>query len=412
MTVSGNSMIRFPDHFFWGTATSAYQVEGGNDEWSDWGDWPAHAGKGCNFWNKYEYYLDLAAQLGTNAFRFSIEWARVEPERDRWNREALERYRLIIRACHARGIEPVVTLSHFTLPKWVAKTGGWSNPETVSRFIIYVAKIQKTLGAEIRYWITLNEPSVLISHGYLTGVWPPGKKLAVLEAIAARSNLVEAHRRAYRLIKLNQKAKVGAALNIAYHEPHRKDHLGDRLVTWVFQSAGDYGFLGAIRNSLDFIGLNYYFHNRLKFIWNPLHRFFQDTNENKLISDLGWEIHPEGIKPLVLELARRFKKPIFVTENGVADTRDSMRPKEIHDTLTSLGETIIEGASVIGYLHWSLMDNFEWACGFDAHFGLYAMDYTQMVAIPRQSTELYRAIIKNNSPSASILQSALSASSH
>lgn len=385
----------FPKDFLWGTSVCSYQVEGGNDKWSDWGAWNPRAGAACDFWNRYEEYLDLAKALGTNAFRFSIEWGRVNPASNVWNLEALERYKDMALAMKKRGLEPIVTLWHFTLPKWIEAQGGWSNRDAVKHFGEYVEKTLGILGGEARYWITLNEPTIWLHHGYITGEWPPGEKYAFFRFLRARSNLVNAHKTAYALIKkARPDSIVSVAANISFDEPHRKWHPGDRFLIWAMRMFGDYGFLKETADFCDFVGLNYYFHNRVSWSWNPLRYFARTMNENRVVSDLGWEIFPSGLGKVLVELDRDFRKPVIVAENGIADAADGKRPEFIVSHINAIQDAISRGADVRGYLHWSLVDNFEWAHGFGPRFGLYGMDYKKMQPHERGSCKAFRNLIR------------------
>lgn len=385
----------FPNGFLWGTAISSYQVEGGNDEWSDWGDWKTRAGKACDFRNRYEEYLDLAKALGTNALRFSIEWGRVEPQPGKWNREELAYYNALVQACFERKLDPLVTLWHISLPKWFAANGGWTNHDMASRFLVFASKIQEALAGKVRRWAILNEPCGTLSHKYITGDWPPGEKSAMLHFLAARRNLIEAHRRAYALMKQNDpSSEIGVALGISFDEPARPNHLGDKLLASASRMFGDFGFLKAISPDLDFIGLNYYFHNRLKLVLDPAHYFFERANENKAVSDLGWEVFPAGLTEVLTRLHRDFGKPLIVTENGIADSTDAKRPEFLAAHARAIADAISRGADVRGYFYWSLMDNFEWAHGFGPRFGLYGMDYEKMQPYERGSCGVYRDLIK------------------
>jgi len=175
-------LYQFPNHFLWGAATSSYQVEGGITG-CDWHEWePGHiqngdrAGRACNHFELYEKDFDLAKSLNHNAHRFSLEWSRIEPEEGKWDEGALEHYRKVLVSLRERGLEPMVTLHHFTNPSWLSKYGFWDSPEIVRLYARYVKKVAETLLPHARYWITLNEPILVVYMGYLEGLWPPGKK--------------------------------------------------------------------------------------------------------------------------------------------------------------------------------------------------------------------------------------------
>lgn len=380
--------------FFWGTAVAAYQVEGGNDEWSDWGDWKPHAGTACDFWNRSAHYLDRAKALGTNAFRFSIEWARLEPREGEWDDNALDGYRRMIEAMRGRGQEPFVTLWHFTLPKWVAARGGWTNPRTVEWFGRYVRHVAAAFGGSVRWWLVINEPSTMLSQGYLMGSWPPGRRFSFRKYFAARANLVRAVRSSATILhEANPACAVGSAFNISVVEAARAWDPGDIAAAWLVRTFNDRGFLASVAESLDFIGLNYYQKLRLRARLVPFPTVTPFVPAGADVSDLGWEIHPEGLTAILRDLDTKFAKPVVVTENGIADATDSKRPEFIRRHLEALMAAKAAGADVRGYFHWSLFDNFEWAHGFGPRFGLYEMDYERMEALPRKSAAAYRELI-------------------
>lgn len=398
----GGDAVTFPRGFFWGTAVSAYQVEGGIES----NDWAAAARRGlvpparraCDFWNRYEHYLDLAKSLGTNAFRFSIEWARVEPHEGEWDDAALEHYRTMIEAMRARALEPFVTLWHFTLPQWVAERGGWANPRTVEWFGAYVRRAAESLKDSVRYWLIINEPSVVLSQGYLQGTFPPGKRFAFREYLSSRRNLTRAVIDAATVLHtINPACMVGSAFNIGVVEPARAWNPGDVVAARLLRRFDDREFIASVSDVLDFIGLNYYMKLRVCAYLLPRPTVRPYVPAGKPVSDLGWEIFPEGLTRVLHELRARFAKPIIVTENGIADAGDDLRPSFLRDHLRAVAMARAAGVDVRGYFHWSLMDNFEWAYGFGPRFGLYEMDYDLMEATERKSAAVYRALIRAHS---------------
>lgn len=368
--------LKFPEGFLWGSATSSYQVEGGIEN----NDWAASAREGkvppadraTNHYNLYEQDFDLAKSLGHNAHRFSIEWARVEPEEGKFNEEAIEHYRKVLEALRARGIEPFVTLYHWTLPIWFVEKGSWLNKKVPQVFSKYCEYVVSRLGDLAKFWITINEPEVFISQGYLKGIWPPFKK-NIFQYFKVAKNLISSHKASYNVIKkINPELQIGIAKNNIYFE-----NLPVLRYFWNFY------FLNKIKNHQDFIGLNYYFHRRF------------GGNENKEVTDMGWEIYPEGIYHVLKEL-KKYQKPIYITENGLADSKDEKRAKFIKDHLRWAHRAIQEGVDLRGYLHWSLLDNFEWAHGFGPRFGLIEVDYQTMERHIRPSAWEYAKICRSN----------------
>lgn len=404
----------FPKSFYFGAATSAHQVEGHNE--NDWTEWErknaarlaknasftynrtpnwlhvereAHdpqnyiSGAATDHWHRYEEDFELASNIGLNAYRFSIEWSRVEPSPGYFDEEALEHYRQMLRAIKMRGLEPFVTIWHYTLPVWLSEIGGILTPDFVKYFERYAERLAGALGKNVTYWLTMNEPEIYLLNGYIRGVWPPGK-CNVLEYFHARRALLLAHKIAYAAIRrVDLLSNVGATFNIVDFES------GGGFINDLFwritNKKWNFYFLENVKTSLDFIGLNYYFRSRINYGFNK--------NPNQKISDLGWEIYPPGIR-VVLERLKKYNLPIYVTENGVADRDDNYRGSFIRETLEAVKDAIDAGIDVRGYFYWSLLDNFEWDKGFWPRFGLVSVDYKTMQRRVRSSAEIYKSIIK------------------
>lgn len=380
-------MLKFPKNFLWGTATSAYQVEGGikNCDWTKW----KNAGRACDHYHRYEEDFDLAKNiLHNNAHRFSIEWSRIEPEKGKWDLKEIEHYKKVLLALNKRHLKPFVTLHHFTNPLWLVDEGGWENKKVIGYFARYAEFVVKNLGQYVDFWITINEPLVYISEGYLICKWPPGKK-KVFKTFKVLFNMIKAHRAAHKIIqRVDPGAKISIATNNIFFEPYKEKSFLDRFSVSLSSYFWNRYFLNKVKNHLDFIGLNYYFHNRIKF---P----FRIKNGDNVTSDIGWEIYPKGIYYVLKEL-QKYKKPIYITENGIADVKDKYCSKFIIDHLKWLHKAIQEGVDVRGYFHWSLIDNFEWAEGFEPRFGLIEIDYNNFQRKPRSSAKLYGKICQNN----------------
>lgn len=371
-------------NFLWGASTSAHQVEGGNDnDWSEWEkltakskaqaakakQWPKHilknypnplqeknyiSGRACDHYSRFEEDFDIAKDIGHNAHRFSIEWTRIEPKEGEFNNQELNHYCSVISALRDRGLEPFVTLWHWSIPLWLRDRGGWESKEITRYFSRYVDFVVRGLGDQVRFWITLNEPTVYASNSYLKGWWPPQKK-SVFSCFRVVRNLIKAHRKAYEVIKkTNPDAKVGIAHLVVWFEAYQNKFINQILKLGADWLMNDY-FLNRIRDHRDFIGLNHYFHNRVNYGFN--------RNENKVVSDLGWEVYPESVYHGLKSLAK-YDKPIYITENGIADSRDILRERFFEESISWIEKAMKDGVDVRGYFHWSLMDNFEWAYGF------------------------------------------------
>lgn len=372
-----NSILKFPENFYWGTATSAYQVEGGiRNNWSEAGG-KFDAGDACDHYNQYEEDFDLAKSMNNNAHRFSIEWARIEPAEGKFNETEIEHYRKVLIALRNRGLEPFVTLYHWTLPIWLNEKGGWLDIGAPLYFARFVEKVVSEYKDLVKFWITINEPNIYTSHSFLRGNWPPFKKSFYITQQVNRA-LVESHKKSYETIhKIIPEAKVGITNNNTNFKGILKFFSDD---FWNHQ------FFRAIDNYQDFIGINYYFSSAISdVILKPKEK-----------SDLNWKIEPQGIYS-VLKALKRYNKPVYILENGLADDADKKRAKFIIDHLQWTHKAIAEGVNIGGYFHWSLLDNFEWDKGYDPKFGLIKIDYTTQKRIPRPSSEIYSEICKTNS---------------
>ncbi len=394
--------VKFPKNFYWGAATSAHQVEGGQvNDWSEWEKGNAErlareakdywqkwqqekfpemfqsrnyiSGRACDHYHRFKEDFGIAKDLNHNAHRFSIEWSRIEPKEGRIDEKEIEHYRQVLVALKERGLEPFVTLYHWPLPNWLAKKGGWLNPKAPYYFDRYVKIISENLFDYVRFWITINEPNVYSGASYFRGIWPPQEK-SILKYFKVLNSLVKAHRLAYQSLHLiDLDCQVGISKNNVYFE---NIPLGDYF--W------NKCFLNKIKNNQDFIGLNYYAHRRFP------------KNKNLSVSDMGWEIYPEGVYH-VLKGLKKYNKPIYITENGLADKSDKKRAQFIKDHLVWVHKAIEEGIDVKGYFYWSLLDNFEWDKGFWPRFGLVGVDYQTFERKIRPSAEIYARICKENS---------------
>lgn len=413
-----NKILKFPEGFLWGAATSAHQVEGGTkNDWTEWEKknakrlareaktkwtkWQQEkfpemfdpqnyiSGRACDHYNRYEEDLDIAKSLGHNAHRFSIEWSRIEPKEGKFDEKEIEHYRKVLKAIRARGMEPFVTLWHWTNPVWLEEKGGPESKKFSYYFSRYAEHIVENLGNDANFWITLNEPTSVIASSYIRGAWPPQKKNP-LSVLKVYKNLSKAHNQAFEKIhKIFPQSKVGFSNIIPYFEPYSEQSFLDRAATRIFKYFSIDKFWNSTKGKNDFLAVQYYFHNRIKF---PGKR----KNRNESMTDLGWEIFPEGIYYILKDL-KKYNLPIYITENGLADGEDKKREKFIKDHLGWIHQAIKEGIDVRGYLHWSLLDNFEWDKGYWPRFGLVEVDFKTMERKIRPSAWEYAKICKNNS---------------
>ncbi|MEX2008247.1 MAG: glycoside hydrolase family 1 protein [Candidatus Spechtbacterales bacterium] len=392
------SQLRFPKGFLWGTATSSHQIEGNNTA-NDWwrteqeGRVPYKSGAACDSYNRYEEDFDIAASFNNNAARFSLEWSRIEPREGEFSREATEHYRKMIRAAKERGLEPFVTILHFTLPQWVAEKGGWNSRKTINFFERYTRYVAEELGEEAQFWFTINEPNVVSLMGYSLGIFPPHQK-SILGFVRSMYLQRAAHKRAYRAFKdLRPDAHVGVVYAMTYFVAYQ-DRMLSRIAKGLTDHFANKWFLNGSRKEQDFMAVNYYFGVLLHVRWSaPWKWHIKDTS--RLRTDFDWEIWPEGIYHIV-NIAKRYKKPIYITENGIADADDDQRPSFIRDHLEWLHKAIADGADVRGYFHWSLLDNFEWGEGYTKRFGLVEVDFDTFKRTPRRSYLEYKRICERN----------------
>ncbi|OGY99744.1 MAG: hypothetical protein A2945_01975 [Candidatus Liptonbacteria bacterium RIFCSPLOWO2_01_FULL_52_25] len=384
----------FPKNFVFGAASSAYQTEGGNTH-SDWYYWqseklghkltPAEDLQ-IDHYHRFNEDFDLVKQIGLGSVRISIEWARIEPDcYGKFDAREMAHYKEVVRAMKKRGITPFINLHHFSLPMCYAQSGGWLDPQMPEYFARYAAYVAKHLPG-VEWWMTFNEPMVVVMDGYIHGRYPPGVKDATgEEALQVAVNILEAHRRAYREIhaiarKRNAKAMVGMASFTPLYLPSSPDNASDKRVALGFNFLKRFFDIGAGREQ-DYVGINYYSRHFLKFsVWGLLFgEYVSQSQGDGAKTDMGWEVYPYGLYEVIQEY-RSFGKPIIVTENGIADGKDEKRPRFILEHLYWVHKAIQEGADVRGYFVWSLTDTYEWNYGFESRFGLIAIDYEHGLA--------------------------------
>ncbi|HSX09384.1 MAG TPA: family 1 glycosylhydrolase [Candidatus Saccharimonadales bacterium] len=411
--------LPFPEHFRFGTSVSSFQVEGNSGiRKSDWDLFleqnptivrPGEIGP--EWWKegKAEGDIDRMSELGMQTQRLSFEWARIEPVEGEINHQALRRYREIIDYLHKKKIQPLVTLNHYTLPQWISEKGSWENPHIVDAFEKYVTRIATEFG-DVRTWITLNEPGVLIEAGYLSSYFPP-QKSNFFSAFTARRKMIQAHNRAYAVLKkILPKSYVSMAFAFRWYRPEDpKDFFETKYANMVdyFDSLN---YIDAVKNTIDFIGCNFYagYFLNLNLLQLGFHRYRPGTTPPKTIlfgevrksgayvSDLGAPIVPGFFLDLLQTLTKRYHKPIIITENGIADKRDIHRAFYLLTHLVAVWRAIQQGIDIKQYLVWSTVDNLEWSEGYREEFGLVHVDATSGERTVRKSAHLYRDIVKAN----------------
>lgn len=398
-----SSPFTFPSGFLWGAATAGHQVEGDNIA-SDWwayeesGRLPFRSGVACRHLELYERDFDMAKALGHNAHRFSVEWARIEPRPGRFDDDALDHYVRVVDALRGRGIEPFVTLHHFVSPAWFTERGGWLAADGPERFASYVQRVVERLAPKVKWWLTINEPTVWAKHAYVTGDWPPCVKGSWGKSFQTLRGMARGHRLAYRIIHAKRPdAMVSLSHSAPFVMPSDPDRMLDRAAAWT----RDYGLnrllfdlLGRPASRwLDYLGINYYSRNVVR--WVPRGRAVllgEDDpgpreGEERRFSVMG-EVWPAGMTA-VLRSYKDLGVPLMITENGVATDDEELRSDYLRGHLRAMAEAMRDGVPVIGYLHWSLIDNYEWALGYEPRFGLAEVDFATQERKPRAVAEVY-----------------------
>lgn len=408
---------QFPKNFLWGASTASHQVEGGtHNQWSvwelqvaqekaksarhelgwlpNWEDIKTQAenpdnyisGKGVEHYKRYKEDFKIVKELNLNSFRFGIEWARIQPKEGEWDEAEIEHYKTYIKELKKQGIEPMLNLWHWTVPVWFAEKGGFEKKENLKCWDTFIEKVADEFAPLVRNIITLNEPNVYASHSYVMGWWPPNQK-NWLSASFVIWHLVLAHRRAYKILKRKKPSlNIGIAQQLANIQAKRPHNVLDQLMTKWMRYFWNWWFYHRIRKYQDFVGFNYYFTDYYKII--------RRDNPEVPTNDLGWYMEPEGLYPLLLRTWARYRKPIIVTENGAADAHDQYRRWWIEETIVAMEKALSEGVQLVGYYHWSLLDNFEWAYGWWPKFGLVEVDRKTMKRTIRPSAKWFAKEVK------------------
>ncbi|HLD81728.1 MAG TPA: glycoside hydrolase family 1 protein [Patescibacteria group bacterium] len=393
----------FPENFLWGSAISAYQTEGGN-VYSDWYFWEekgktVQLSKSCSdSYHRLVQDIDYLTELNQNAFRLSVEWSRIEPKESVLIVHELDHYRTILQTLKTRKIKVFLTIHHFTNPQWFSELGGWTQKKNIDHYLRFVQLLVDEFKDYVDFWITFNEPMIYAQNAFREGIFPPGKRSHWMFRRVVK-NMILAHRRAYKIIHTRAtNPKVGIAKNNQHFIPYGPGIL-NRLVVYKTRLFWNHYFLRKIGRRQDFIGLNYYFQNKLKFSpftdWSaPNHFFSRIMNDNVWVSDNGFQISPEGLYHVLCGL-KVYRVPIYITENGIADAKDTMRKKFIFQHLRSVYIAIKDFCPVRGYLYWSLLDNYEWG-SFKPRFGLIEVNYATQKRTVRHSARYYASICKKN----------------
>jgi beta-glucosidase len=440
--------FRFPNSFLWGCATAAYQIEGspladgaGPSIWQRFSHTPGMTCIGdtgdvaCDHYRRMADDVRLMAELGLNAYRFSIGWARVLPEgTGRINDKGLEFYDRLVDALLAHNIVPMATLYHWDLPEALDNRGGWLNPDSAEWFADYAAICFDKLDDRVPFWTTLNEPWVVADGGYLHGTLAPGHR-NLFEAPIVSHNLLRAHSRALRVYRGSGRHRIGIVINIEpkipasdapadlaaceradaymnrqYLDPIFHGRYPEQLKevfgeAWPEWPASD---LERLRRPVDFIGLNYY--TRAVVRHDPSQYPLKASpvrQPNATHTAVGWEVYPQGLTDALVWLKDNYGNPVlYVTENGAAfydppkaepdGLNDSLRRSYLKQHFKAAYAAIEAGVDLRGYFVWSLLDNLEWSQGFSKRFGLFHVDFTTQKRTRKGSADFYRRIIATN----------------
>jgi beta-glucosidase len=398
-------MGRFPDGFLFGTAQSAHQVEGGNVN-SDWWAWE-HAegtscaepsGDACDFYHRYRDDITLMAELGFSAFRFGIEWARIEPEEGEFSRAALDHYRRVLVACRDHQLAPIVTFHHYTLPRWLQAKGGFLCDRFPALFERYCQRAAAALGGLMAYACTINEPEGLGEGGFVLGVNPPGRKGDIDGMWRVVGHLLDAHRRGAAAIRAESGVPTGVTLALPDLQYEHGASPGDRPVE-LNSRVSDQFF--ALARDDDFVGVQTYTRNRFgpdgpigpHVEWGK--ELPEETDE---ITQLGQEYYPQALGNTIRRAWRSTGgTPILVTENGIATAHDPKRVRFLEAALQEVLRCLDDGIEVRSYLYWSLLDNFEWSLGYAPTFGLVGVDRERFTRTPKPSAAWLGAVARARS---------------
>lgn len=399
-----HGILDFPKDFLWGTASSAYQVEGNNVN-ADWWEWEKknqpqakQSGQACDQYNRYEEDFDLAKSLNLNSQRISIEWSRIEPIEGQFDEVEIKHYVQVLKALKKRGFTVMLTLHHFTNPLWFAQKGGWESLKAATYFERFVKKIVPEIKDYVDLWVTINEPGIYTFMAYLggddAGRFPPAKK-SNTAALKVSWNFARAHKKAYRTIhKIVPNAKVGISQNVSSFGAFHKHSILEQLAVGLSDIFTNHSFYFLTKGYHDFLGINYYFNYRFNLEKGLVPKIINPEAERFEVSDLGWEVYPEGLFEVLTDMSDGL--PIYISESGIASTNDDRRTRFLINFLQETYRAIKAGVKVKGFFYWSLTDNFEWHRGFEPRFGLVEIDYKTQKRIPRPSFDVYREIIKHN----------------
>lgn len=385
--------LAFPEGFLWGVATAAHQIEGGNVN-NDW--WAFEhdpdsgcaesSGDACDSWHRWPEDLDLAEELGLAAYRFSLEWSRIEPAEGEFSQASLDEYRRMCDGCLERGLAPVLTFHHFTTPQWLASRGGWEAADAPECFGRFVERAVADLGDVIGWACTINEPNAIGAMGYMLGEYPPGIKDDLERHLAVNEAMVRGHRLSVEALRAGPGSfPVGMTLSMAELVAQE----GGEEVRDLAQEVLEDVFLRATTGD-DFIGVQPY--TRMHFGPEGL----APNDPSVPTTQMGTEFWPDSVQHCVRRAAQFTGLPVVVTENGLATEEDHERVAYLDQALRGLHRCLEDGVDVRGYFVWSLLDNFEWNLGYTPKLGLYSVDRTTFERRRKPSATWYARVASAN----------------
>jgi len=423
----------FPKDFVWGVSSAAHQVEGGHQDINSFGWWEQQtrvdgkptivnndkSGLACDHWNRYPEDIKLMKDLGVDAYRFSVSWSKIMPQKGVVDTSALNHYKNVCDSLLAQGIKPMVTFHHFTHPLWFQEMGAFEKEENIKYFVDFSETVYLALQGRVKEFCTINEPSVYIFDAYFAGNFPPGYSNPELAAVVLE-NLIKAHVQVYNRIKSlpgGEDTKIGMVKNMMQMDPMSEWNLLDNVMKYfadanynevvleTFKSNHYHFFMPTMvdhqsiiegaNKSLDFIGLNYYSHYAFDFTGDLDESLEPIPYPHEVMTDMDYGIYPEGIYRAIKRISK-LGVPIIITENGLADDKDNRRAGFIDTYLYAVSKAIADGYDVRGYYYWSLMDNFEWNFGYGPRFGLYHVDFNTQERTLTKGARKYMEIIEQS----------------
>ena len=382
--------IRFPDNFIFGTSTSSYQVETAFEH--DWHGVKSRDGHIFNRTTDHEkYFVEDARIIASLAphYRMSLMWSKLQQRPHAlFDQATVGEYSRLFDALHDNGVKIMMVIHHFANPSWFAEAGGWENKTNISAWLDFGEQLIETFGKYVALWNTFNEPNLYTAMGYVLGEFPPFKK-DLLKANKVIRNIATAHDLMYDMIRKKDPGKpVGISHNCAlFQADNIAGFLPAKIVDWCYMSYAEDLF-----RKTDFFGMSYY--GRIGFDPFPVTRITtpQKLQKSGKASDDMWEYAPHGLHENIMRFWNKYKKPIYITENGICTSDDTKRVSAIRDYMKALARAIDDGADVKGYYHWSAWDNFEWSLGPGYHFGLYSVDPLTMERRRKPSADLFATL--------------------